>query len=83
MCNYCSVCYILIYRVGHKSLTTLCKSQSMRRSSKGGKGLMPHSVYFKLYILKLCILHLSGSGSSVGTATGYGLDGPGIESWWG
>jgi hypothetical protein len=21
-------------------------------------------------------------GSSVGTATGYGLDGPGIESWW-
>jgi hypothetical protein len=23
-----------------------------------------------------------GSGSSVGTATGYGLDGPGIESRW-
>jgi hypothetical protein len=22
-------------------------------------------------------------GSSVGKATGYGLDGPGIESWWG
>ena len=22
-------------------------------------------------------------GSVVGTATGYGLDGPGIESWWG
>ena len=22
-------------------------------------------------------------GSSVGTATDYGLDGPGIESWWG
>ena len=24
-----------------------------------------------------------GPGSSVGIATGYGLDGPGIESWWG
>jgi hypothetical protein len=25
----------------------------------------------------------SGPGSSVGIATDYGLDGPGIESWWG
>jgi hypothetical protein len=25
----------------------------------------------------------SGQGSSVGIATGYGLDGPGIESRWG
>ena len=25
----------------------------------------------------------SGSGSTVGIATAYGLDGPGIESWWG
>ena len=25
----------------------------------------------------------SGPGSSVGIATGYGLDGSGIESWWG
>ena len=24
-----------------------------------------------------------GRGSSVGIATSYGLDGPGIESWWG
>ena len=24
-----------------------------------------------------------GLGSSVGIATDYGLDGPGIESWWG
>ena len=28
-------------------------------------------------------LDLSGPGSSVGIATGYGLDGPGIESRWG
>ena len=26
---------------------------------------------------------MSGPGSSVGTATGYGLDGPGIKSRWG
>ena len=26
---------------------------------------------------------MSGPGSSVGIATGYGLDGPGIKSWWG
>jgi hypothetical protein len=24
-----------------------------------------------------------GGNSAVGIATGYGLDGPGIESWWG
>jgi hypothetical protein len=29
------------------------------------------------------VLRLSGPGSSVGIATGYGLDGPGIESRWG
>jgi len=28
-------------------------------------------------------LDLRGPGSSVGIATGYGLDGPGIESRWG
>jgi hypothetical protein len=29
------------------------------------------------------IIFNSGPGSSVGIATGYGLDGPGIESRWG
>ena len=24
-----------------------------------------------------------GSGTVIGVATGYGLDGPAIESWWG
>ena len=35
-----------------------------------------------LYILILMHL-LGGSGSSIGIATRYGLDGPGIESRWG
>ena len=29
------------------------------------------------------ILYCRGPGSSVGIATDYGLDGPGIKSWWG
>ena len=37
---------------------------------------MPH------IIIKLCDW-ICGPGSSVGIATGYGLDGPGIESRWG
>ena len=36
------------------------------------------------YTFLSCTLKLScGPGSVVGIATGYGLDGPGIESWWG
>jgi hypothetical protein len=31
----------------------------------------------------LCYTALRGSGSVVGIATGYGLDGPGIECWCG
>ena len=30
-----------------------------------------------------CIVIRPGRGSSVGIATRYGLDGPGIEFWWG
>jgi len=33
--------------------------------------------------LKGLITHFCGPGSSVGIATDYGLDGPGIESRWG
>ena len=39
---------------------------------------------YKLYFF-FVVLHplLGGLGRSLGIATGYGLDGPGIESWWG
>jgi hypothetical protein len=36
-----------------------------------------------LWYLSTCILQASGPDSVVGIATGYGLDGPGIESQWG
>jgi hypothetical protein len=32
--------------------------------------------------IKICTVLLSGPGSSVGIATEFGLDGPGIESQW-
>ena len=31
----------------------------------------------------VCLQEIMGRDSSVGIATRYGLDGPGIESWWG
>ena len=34
-------------------------------------------------ILWAIIRPICGPGSVVSTATGYGLDSPGIESWWG
>jgi len=34
-------------------------------------------------LLIICSLSVCGLGSIVGIATGYGLDGPGIESLWG
>jgi hypothetical protein len=37
-----------------------------------------HLLFFYLKLLEEC-----GPGSVVGIATGYELDGPGIESWWG
>jgi hypothetical protein len=39
------------------------------------------SVYVYIYIYSF--IYLCGPGSSVDIATGYGLDGPGFESWWG
>ena len=37
---------------------------------------------YQLLIYELSTLRTRGSGSVVGIATGYGLDGPGIESRW-
>jgi len=39
----------------------------------------PWTIYYLCLILKLCM----GRDSSVGTATRYGLDGRGNDSWWG
>jgi len=41
------------------------------------------SIFFRLLSILPRQTCGSGLGSSVGIATGYGLDGPGIESQWG
>ena len=38
---------------------------------------------YKVYSFRLVRSHLRGPGSVAVIATGYGLDGPGIESRWG
>jgi len=46
---------------------------------------MLHLFWFQSYVsvLLLAATHfICEPGSSIGIATRYGLDGPGIESWW-
>jgi hypothetical protein len=40
-------------------------------------------IYSLGFLFLPIIISPNGPGSSVGIATGYGLDGPGIESRWG
>jgi hypothetical protein len=51
----------------------LCGTQNVCRSH----------VLASEYLIMLFIVYKCGPGSSVGIATGYGLDGPVIESRWG
>ena len=44
--------------------------------------IIPVHLSCSVYLRSITIL-ICGTGSSVGVATGYGLDGPGIESRWG
>ena len=54
-----------------KSLINIGQCQQMRTEPTPSILILPH------------ILRTRGSGNVVGIATGYGLDGPGIESRWG
>jgi hypothetical protein len=57
-------------------------SQISRQSAhEGGKGV-PILRTFNPQKIFLVLLSVGGPGSVVGIATGYGLDGPGIESRW-
>ena len=44
---------------------------------------MEEEEYIYIYIICIHIYIHSGAGNVVGIATGYGLDGPGIEFRWG
>jgi len=54
-------------------MTLLCKTSRKRRSDPAVESLT----------FDIVLRYLVGRNSSVGIATGYGLDGPGIESRWG
>ena len=56
----------------------LCSTQFPKCSVNGFKAVYESHVYITVLYVYKC-----GRGSSVGIATGYGLDGPGIESRWG
>ena len=71
-------------------LTTVCTSNPVPKIIKNwnvngnitlGKLNYRTAVYIYIYFTQ-CIISL-GPGSVVGIATGYGLEGPGIESRWG
>jgi hypothetical protein len=61
-------------------------SVTLQLSKQGGK-MLPPSEFSVHLSFKIKVLHpyiaVQGPGSSVGIATNYGLDGPGIESQWG
>ena len=60
---------------------TICLLFIDRRRSLFVDAIDAHVHYVRNYELLLPILY--GLGSSVGIATGYGMNGPGIESRWG
>jgi hypothetical protein len=67
----------------------ICESRSSAYSNKQMHGSHFVKKLFKtlkkIYAEKIFLGYnrFCGPGSSVGIANGYGLDSPGIESWWG
>jgi hypothetical protein len=53
--------------------------EGVQGRESGGDSEPRHYISYLLYVY----LWFCGPGSSVGIATGYGMDGPGIESRWG
>jgi hypothetical protein len=59
-----------------------CTKTAIAALLRGYSETMVLDVQSSECILFIVYTYGSGPGSSVGTATGYGLDGPGIESRW-
>ena len=59
------------------------KNQTVQVTKRLICGTYIHRIFPNLPIIKVTYMHSVGPGSVVGIATGYGLDGPGIESRWG
>jgi hypothetical protein len=62
----------------------LLSLQRSVRSVDGTSSASEPAFFFKRRVYEyISFTYKPGPGSVVGIATGYGLDGPGIESWWG
>jgi hypothetical protein len=68
----CLCWYAVLIDTGHCGVTSQ-KSEDLNSCCLWGS-----TGHFRSEVFTFC-----GLGSSVGIATGYGLDGPGIEPWWG
>jgi hypothetical protein len=94
----CAVCSVAQYNPLHTHVTTCAQcalSRSTIRSTLTpvcvvSVPLLPSRCTAHFITSDFCLhkyslvstLTIVGRDSSVGIATGYGLDGPGIESWW-
>jgi hypothetical protein len=73
----------------HASVMRLHSINSFDSSIARGLMCIIHINPVVIMLLSKCfkfltaMLHISGLGSVFGIVTGYKLDGPGIESWWG
>jgi hypothetical protein len=65
--------FVPITRERYLSILMVLTSWTLKRSP----------VLLYMYVCMCIYMYISGPGSSVGIATGYGLDGPRIESRWG
>ena len=74
--NFCTNDFINWYIVGF-----WFDSEQIKQQFKLNCGQIKSLAVFNIFLWLLAIF--CGPGSSVGIATGYGLDGPGIESRWG
>ena len=60
-----------------------CNFFSRRRNKRSTYFLGEHYIITRIIIFTLHLVQFEGRDGSVGVATHYGLDGPGIECRWG
>ena len=72
----------IVYRLSITDHFTLTAIFVFVYTAEGKINIDNQQTFDTLLFSRACMWH-RGPGSSVGIATGYGLDGPGIESQWG
>jgi hypothetical protein len=67
----------------HTPLCTMASNTALLHSFQSPATVLGTRQHFTFQINSKCVFLMCGPGSSVGIATAYGLDGPGIVSGWG